>query len=326
MLEEIIRLFPSQFKKIILDKVGARWGFLQEIRVRIGRPIELVFDKDTEWLNDLIPTKSDSLSLLNQLSQFSLYRMEDELKQGYITIQGGHRVGLAGKVNTMNGSVKAIKDITSFNIRIAKEKHGIANPYMNYLFQRRYFNTLIIGPPQTGKTTLLRDITRLIASGWGHVHPMKVGVVDERSEIAGCLEGVPQHDIGKRSDILDACPKAEGMMMLIRSMSPDVLIVDEIGSKQDVEALQDAMHAGVRVICTIHGDSLEDIQKRSSFKPLWQERVFERFISLERTNKPGVVKHILSAEGRNLLRKPRGVSDEMDWSASGFSRHHLGRI
>jgi len=326
MLDEIIRLFPGQFKKIILDKVGIRWDFLQEIRVRVGRPIELVFDRNTEWLNDLIPTKSDSLSLLNQLSQFSLYRMEDELKQGYITIQGGHRVGLAGKVNTMNGSVKAIKDITSFNIRIAKAKRGIANPYMGYLFQRRYLNTLIIGPPQTGKTTLLRDITRLISSGWEQVDPMKVGVVDERSEIAGCLEGVPQHDIGKRSDVLDACPKAEGMMMLIRSMSPDVLIVDEIGSKQDVEALQDAMHAGVRVICTIHGDSLEDIQKRSSFKPLWQERVFERFISLERTNKPGVVKHILSAEGGNLVRKPRSVSDEMGWSASAFDRHHLDRI
>ncbi|GGM40202.1 stage III sporulation protein AA [Paraliobacillus quinghaiensis] len=326
MLDEIIRLFPGHFKGIILDKVGVRWGSLQEIRVRVGRPIELVFDQNTEWLNNLIPTKSDSLSLLNQLSQFSLYRMEDELKQGYITIQGGHRVGLAGKVNTINGSVKAIKDITSFNIRIAKAKHGIANPYMGYLFQRKYLNTLIIGPPQTGKTTLLRDITRLISSGWGRVGSMKVGVVDERSEIAGCLEGVPQHDIGKRTDVLDACPKAEGMMMLIRSMSPDVLIVDEIGSKQDVEALQDAMHAGVRVICTIHGDSLEDIQKRSSFKPLWQERVFERFISLERTNKPGVVKHILSAEGRNLVRKPRGVSDEMDWSASAFDRHHLGRI
>lgn len=326
MKDEIMRLFPDIIKRELLIRIGTRWHSLQEIRVRITRPIELVFDEDTEWLRATVPTKEDGIFLLNQLSQFSLYRMEEELKQGYITIRGGHRVGLAGKVNTVQGSVKAIKDITSFNIRITKEKKGIANDYIPYLYDKRYLNTLIIGAPQTGKTTLLREISRLMATGWGGIQPVKVGIVDERSEIAGCFEGIAQHDIGIRSDVLDACPKTEGMMMMIRSMSPEVLIVDEIGSEKDVEALQEALHAGVRIICSVHGDSIKDIQTRTSFSSLWEERVFDRFICLERTNQPGTIQYILDSTGANLVKKQRCSNNEMDWSSNSFERFHMDRI
>lgn len=326
MIEEIMRLFPDLMKRQLMTKIGTRWRSLQEIRVRIERPIELVFDTNTEWLTENVPVKQDGIFLLNQLSQFSLYRMEEELKQGYITIRGGHRVGLAGKVNTLHGEVKAIKDITSFNIRIAKAKRGIADNYISYLYDNRYFNTLIIGAPQTGKTTLLRDISRVISTGWGGVNPVKVGIIDERSEIAGCIEGIAQHDIGIRTDVLDACPKTEGMMMMIRSMSPEVLIVDEIGSKKDVEALQEALHAGVRIICTVHGESLEDIQKRSTFKALWEEQVFDRFICLERTGKPGGVQSILDSTGVNIVRKKGCRTNEMDRSSPSFGRYNMDRI
>ncbi|WP_186578095.1 stage III sporulation protein AA [Aquibacillus kalidii] len=326
-MKEIIRLFPQQIKEVIIRKIGDNWTSLQEIRVRIKRPIELIYDYKVEWLNDCCPAEDDGIFLLNQLSEFSLYRLEDELREGFITIEGGHRVGLAGKVNTADGSVKAIKNITSFNIRIAKEKVGVANSYIPYLYDKQYISTLIIGPPQTGKTTLLRDIARLISTGWSEVRPRKVGIIDERSEIGGSLNGIPQHQLGLRADIMDACPKAEGLMMMIRSMSPDVLIVDEIGSEEDVKALLEAIHAGVKVVSSVHGESLEDIKQRPSLQPLLEQNAFKRFINLTRdTKKPGMVNRILTHEGHDILKKPRCAHDEMDRGTSATKRYHLGGV
>lgn len=326
MLDGIFNILPIEQRKVLKDTIKLDWDKLQEIRIRIQRPLELIFDSRTTWIEQIRPTKQDGHFIINQLSQFSLYRLEDELKQGYITIQGGHRVGLAGKVNTSNGSVKAIKDITSFNIRIAKQKKGIADPYVKYLFNKCYMHTLIIGAPQTGKTTLLRDLSRLIATGWRGVAAAKVGIVDERSEIAGCIDGIPQHDIGLRSDILDACPKAEGMMMLIRSMSPDVLIVDEIGSREDVEAIQEAIHAGVTIICTAHGHSLEDLKRRNSFKMLFNEKIFDRFILLEQTNNHDKVKSIRDGQGNKIVNKLRCENNEMGRSYPINLRNNANRF
>src|SRR5690606_10491472 len=132
------------------------------------------------------------------------------------------------------------------------------------LFNNSWLHTMIIGPPQTGKTTLLRDIARIISSGdhYGLFPASKVGIVDERSEIAGSVNGIPQMTFGPRLDVLDACPKVEGMMMMIRSMSPDVLIVDEIGRKEDADAIMEAVNAGIKLIMTTHGNSFEEIGKR----------------------------------------------------------------
>ena len=325
-MDEILRLFPEPIKQNIEDQVASSWTSLQEIRFRIGRPIELIFDEREEWLYQCKPTFQDGIYVINQLSQFSLYRLEDELREGFITIEGGHRVGLAGKVNTVDGKVKAIKHIASFNIRIAKEKLGVANNFINYLYNQTYLNTLIVGPPQTGKTTLLRDIARLISTGHNNIRPYKTGIIDERSEIAGSIKGVPQHKLGIRTDIMDACPKAEGMMMMIRSMSPEVLVVDEIGSNEDVQALLEAIHAGVSIVCSIHGDSLKDLQQRPSLAPLFQQQTFDRFVLLTRQTKPGMVQSILTSDGHNIYKKPRCQNNEMDRSTSSTMRYHLGRI
>src|SRR5699024_5028632 len=184
-MEEILRLFPEKLRQAVNKKLHSRWSDIQEIRFRLQQPLEFVFDSHTEWLDCIKPNKNDSIFLLNQLSEFSLYRMEDELREGYVTIEGGHRVGLSGKVNTLHGHVKAIRHITFFNIRIAKQTIGASLPLIPYLYHNRYLNTLLIGPPQTGKTTLIRDLARLIGTGWGKVGAHKVGVVDERSEIGG---------------------------------------------------------------------------------------------------------------------------------------------
>lgn len=319
-MEEILRLFPEQISQAVQYKIDKRWSLLQEIRFRLGRPIELVFDHHTEWMEHIKPDKRDSMYVLNQLSEFSLYRMENELREGYITIEGGHRVGLAGKVNTKNGFVKTIQHITFMNIRIAKEKIGCAIPIIPYMHRRDYKNTLFIGAPQTGKTTLIRDIVRLIATGWNHVGPKKVAVIDERSEIAGCIKGIPQHDIGLRADVMDACPKSEGMMMMIRSMSPDILVVDEIGTHEEVQAMMEAINAGVVVICTIHGRSINELKKRPSLHVFFQQRVFERFVLLDKYKGAGYVRGVYNQNGETIVRKSGGLQSEMDWRTS-FHKH-----
>lgn len=298
-MEEILRLMPSEIERAVRFQIGNRWKELQEIRFRLNRPIELNFHQKVEWVNETIFTLKDSLHLLSQLSEHSLYRLEDELREGYITIAGGHRVGLAGEVNTENGSVKQLKHITFFNIRIAREIIDLSTPYLPYIYEKNSFlNTLIIGAPQTGKTTMIRDLARNISNGDSERNPKKVGIVDERSEIAACLNGVPQHQIGMRTDVMDACPKVDGMMMMIRSMSPEVLIVDEIGKKEDIAALMEAINAGVTVICSVHGHSLEDIEKRPTLKVLFEHRVFHRFMILEKTNDHYFTVHIANEVGK----------------------------
>lgn len=323
-MKEIMRLFPEYMCNSINHKLNGKWNYLQEIRLRLNKPIEFVFNDSVRWV-DVFPSEKDFIFVLNQLSEFSLYRMEDELREGYMTIEGGHRVGLAGKVNTLNGVVKAIKHITFMNIRIAKEKIDSARSIIPYLYENSYLNTLLIGPPQTGKTTLIRDLTRIISTGWRHINAQKVAVIDERSEIGASIKGVPQHNLGLRTDVMDACPKAEGMMMVIRSMSPEVLIVDEIGSKQDVNALMEAINAGVTIICTIHGRSLAELKNRPSLFPIFNQRIFHRMILLKHHHTPGYVEEIYDENEVEIYRKkgcmnnevvgraPVSRNDNMDW-------------
>lgn len=289
---------------IQLLPVAVQINTIEEIRIRIHRPLEVIAS-GRSYICPHVVQMEEGMELLNKLSQYSLYAIEEELKKGYITIQGGHRVGLAGKVITDGGKVKAIRQVTSFNIRIARQQIGIASPLLPYLYDRRWLNTIIIGAPQTGKTTLLRDIARIISTGVTekHIAPRKVGIVDERSEIAGCVKGIPQFTFGYRVDVLDACPKAEGMMMMIRSMSPDVLVVDEIGSEADCIAILEAVHAGVGLFMTAHGRHIDDIMKRPSLRPIMEQAVFERFIELTNVGLPGTIQAIRDRSGRDIYRK-----------------------
>lgn len=291
---EAIRALPSQ----LLEEV-------EEIRLRIGRPVEICASGNPRFLSAIF-SKTDAEQLISKLANHSFYTLDEELKKGYITIAGGHRVGLAGKVILENGAVKAIRHLSSFNIRIAREKIGVAKRYVPYLFHKTWRNTMIIGAPQTGKTTLLRDIARFASTGSKdrRIPAVKVGIVDERSEIAGCVHGEPQLQFGPRIDVLDACPKAEGMMMMIRSMSPDILVVDEIGRKEDSAAILEAVNAGICLIMTTHGRNIEEVKKRPMLQEIFAQNVFERIICLSREKGPGTMTLITDAQGSIITRKP----------------------
>jgi stage III sporulation protein AA len=234
------------------------------------------------------------------ISNYSVYAFEEEIKNGFITIKGGHRVGIGGKVIYGNNGIETIRNISSLNIRIAREKIGVSNHIIKYLIDPPFtiHNTLIISPPQCGKTTLLRDIVRNLSDGiyLDNGKGFKIGVVDERSEIAGVYNGIPQNDIGIRTDVLDGCLKSDGIMMLIRSMSPEIIVVDEIGGKRDAEAIQEALKAGIKLIATVHGSTLDEIMSRSSMKELLNEKIFKRYIFLDRSKGVGTIKEIMDVD------------------------------
>ena len=190
-----------------------------------------------------------------------------------------------------------------FILRILSHQvRGCGNMVMPHLYEKgEIHHTLIISPPRCGKTTLLRDIIRQVSDGTESMPGMTVGVVDERSEIGACYQGMPQNELGIRTDILDCCPKASGMMMLIRTMSPRVIAVDEIGSREDLDAIEYVMNCGCRLIATVHGSSLEDIQSKPVLGRLLKERAFGRYVVLRSRGRPGNVEHIYDSQGRSLI-------------------------
>ena len=254
--KQIIRVLSESVQKII-EQERMDFSELQEIRLRIGQPVTVLYQNEELILPTMYSEKKrlgkqEMKETIEHISNYSLYAYEHELKQGFITIEGGHRVGMAGQVIMEGGKIKNMKYISSINIRVSHEVLDCANKIFPYItYNKQMYHTLIISPPRCGKTTLLRDVIRQISDGNRWIKGCTVGVVDERSELGGCYLGVIQNNLGMRTDILDRCPKADGMIMLIRSMAPQVVAVDEIGAKEDVHAIEYAMHCG----CKNVGDS-----------------------------------------------------------------------
>ena len=299
---ELTRVLGKTIKKILKEN-EIPFDKLQEIRLRIGKPLIIVCD-NIEWVLQKKIEKEDLMETLEYVSNYSLYAFENELKQGFITIEGGHRVGISGQVLVEDGEVKNIKHVSTMNIRISHEILNCANEIFPYITRNKQIcNTLIISPPRCGKTTLLRDLVRQVSDGNRWMKGCTVGVVDERSELGGCYLGVPQNQLGIRTDVLDCCPKSKGMLMLIRSMAPQVIAVDEIGSAEDVRALEYAMHCGCKMIATVHGTSMEEIRRKPLFEEMVKEHRFERYVVLGNYRRIGEGEGIDDERGSLLYRE-----------------------
>ena len=287
-----------------LEEERILFDHIQEIKLRIGKPLIIIYRGKERMWKDVIVTKEEIKETLEYISNYSLYAHEHELKQGFITIEGGHRVGMAGQVIMEEGKIKNLKYISSINLRISHEVKNCADKIFPYItYNKQMYHTLLISPPRCGKTTLLRDIIRQVSDGNMWVKGCTVGVVDERSELGGCYLGNPQNEMGVRTDILDRCPKAEGMIMLIRSMAPQVIAVDEIGAQEDVHAIEYAMHCGCKMLATAHGYSMEEIQRKPIFEKLVQERRFERYVILSNRYQIGGIEAVYDENGSLLYQE-----------------------
>ena len=309
--EQYLQIFSSRIREM-LRKSGILQEKLQEVRMRVGQPLLVLYEGQeyalteagtlTKQITEGYHVDRDDLrETLECISGYSLYAFDEEMKQGYITVAGGHRVGLAGKIVMEDGKIQCIRHISFLNIRLAHQVCGCADPVLPYVFKdREVCHTLIISPPRCGKTTLLRDLIRQISDGSKLVPGKTVGVVDERSELGGSYLGIPQNDLGIRTDILDCCTKAEGMLMLLRSMAPQVIAVDEIGDARDEQAIESVIHCGCKLLATVHGNSIEDIQRRPLLGRLVDDRIFERYIVLGKEGRAGKVCAIFDGQERRL--------------------------
>lgn len=310
IFDDVIENLALDIKAALAKLPGSIKEDSEEIRLRVNSPLS-VYSKGMDYYikkdggvtnkpEEGIIVHGDMISKTFQLvCNYSIYALSEEIRNGYITIKGGHRVGIGGKVIYGNQGIESIKDISSLNIRIGREKKGISDKVIHYLLEDgRFLNTMIISPPQCGKTTLLRDMVRNLSNGIKskNLRGYKIGLIDERSEVAGLYKGLPQKDIGIRTDVLDSCPKSHGIMIMIRSMSPEIIAVDEVGSKDDVIAISEALRAGISLIATIHGHSMEDILSRPSIKSLFDEKVFKRYIIMDNSSGVGTIKKILKED------------------------------
>ena len=289
---------------------------LQEIRLRANQPITVLMD-NREWFlskeggftQDIsyasCSSEKELEAILTHVCHYSIYAFADEIRQGFLTIPGGHRIGLSGQVILENrDQVRNLKYIRYLNIRIAHEIKGVSDSLLPGLYDDKGepYNTLLISPPGCGKTTMLRDLVRNVSNGNDYGKGVNVSIVDERSEIAGSYLGIAQNDVGIRTDVLDGCPKTEGMMMLIRAMAPRVLAVDELGSDGDIQALRTASGCGCKLFATIHGSSLEEVKYKKFMSGVIADKLFDRYVVLTRKNGSCEVEGVYTGEGVRCLK------------------------
>ena len=286
-MQEILIYFSVNIHNAILEILMNEKNLkieenIEEIRIRINRPIILKLRNQDICINYIV-TEKDIMQTLEKLCENSLYAYKKQIAEGYITVKGGHRVGITGTGVVEEEKIINIKYISSLNFRIAREVKGCSKNILKEIINQKdntIYNTIIVAPPGKGKTTMLRDIVRNISNGIQELSftGKNCGLIDERGEIAACYRGIPQKDVGIRTDIIENVSKEKGIMMLIRSMAPEVIACDEIGSSQDVQAIEKAVISGVKGIFTMHGKSIDDVKNNKEINKLLEKNILEKII------------------------------------------------
>ena len=280
--EQAASVLPPELRQQALALPAQERERAEELRLRCGWPMAAVFPEGEIPLGGRKLVTQDLELLLEIASRASVHAVLSQLREGYLTIEGGHRLGLCGTAVLENGQMRNLRSLSSVSIRIARQHPGAALPLLSGLMEGgRLCSTLIAAPPGMGKTTLLRDLVRCISDGEG-TPPLRVGLADERGEVAALYGGVPQLRVGRRTDVIEGCPKAQGAMLLLRAMNPQVLAMDEITAPEDVAALLTAAGCGAVLLATAHGEG-DELTRRPLYRTMLEERIFQRVVSIQRT-------------------------------------------
>lgn len=282
-LDQAAEVLPLALRRKVLALPQGDRAHIEELRLRVGRPLFLLGPDGETPLSGTEVTAQTLETVLELASRSSVHTVLDQVKNGFVTIPGGHRLGLCGTAVMEGPTLANLRCVSSLCLRIARQFPGLAAEVLPKLWQDDALeSTLILSPPGAGKTTLLRDLIRCLASGLG-CPPLRVGMADERGEVAAVAGGVPMLDVGQRCDVMDGCPKAIGMTALLRGMNPQVLAVDEITAPEDVRAMLQAAGCGVRLLATAHGGTLSDLDRRPLYRELMARHIFGRLILIRQT-------------------------------------------
>ena len=292
----------------------------EELRLRAGRPMSVVCPTGERPLPGGEPVSPADLSLVVEIAtRASAHTAMERMRSGFFTVPGGHRIGICGSAVVKDGAVFNLRQLSSLAIRIAREVPGAAAAVADRLWEGdRFQSTLILSPPGGGKTTLLRDLIRRLSDGTGHP-PLRVGVADERGELAASWEGIPQNDLGPCCDVLTGWPKAQGMLAGIRALSPQVVICDEIGGGEEAQAVAQCLGCGVQVVAAIHGESLEELWTRPQSRRLLATGAFSKGVLLAGKGRPGEILTIkdVTNDETSGNRHDRGLHGG-PWPAAGL--------